>query len=213
MTRHELIATPETVHWGHFDATLTPVLSIDPGDEVVVHTVSGGAPGGADFARHDVAPGTRRDSRGAASGAGAAHPDRTDLRARRRAGRRAACPDRRHRAGRRLGLQLDQARQRRPARRFPVRAAGPFRHRSRTATVRTPWGMEIPRAPVFRRDGDGAPTAARGASPRSFPALSAAISTTGSFARRRRSICRWRSRARGSRSATAMPRRATAKFA
>lgn len=43
MTReHLLAATPETVHWGHFDAALPAVLEVDPGDFVVVDTVSGG---------------------------------------------------------------------------------------------------------------------------------------------------------------------------
>ena len=44
MARHELRPTPQTVHWGHFDAALPAVLAIDPGDEIVVDTVSGGAP-------------------------------------------------------------------------------------------------------------------------------------------------------------------------
>lgn len=39
---HELLPTPATVHWGHFDAALAPVLEIEPGDTVVVDTVSGG---------------------------------------------------------------------------------------------------------------------------------------------------------------------------
>jgi acetamidase/formamidase len=41
MTEHTLPPTPATVHWGHFDATLPPVLIIDPGDEVVLRSVSG----------------------------------------------------------------------------------------------------------------------------------------------------------------------------
>lgn len=40
---HHLAATPDTVHWGFFDATLPPVLSVDSGDTVTVTTVSGGA--------------------------------------------------------------------------------------------------------------------------------------------------------------------------
>ena len=31
---HHLPATPETVHWGFFDGTLTPVLTISSGDIV-----------------------------------------------------------------------------------------------------------------------------------------------------------------------------------
>lgn len=38
---HTLDPSPETVHWGHFDAALKPVLTIDSGDTVVITTVSG----------------------------------------------------------------------------------------------------------------------------------------------------------------------------
>ncbi len=37
-----LNAGPETCHWGFFDATLPAALTIDSGDEVTIHTVSGG---------------------------------------------------------------------------------------------------------------------------------------------------------------------------
>ncbi len=37
-----LDASPETVHWGFFDARLTPRLSIASGERVVISTVSGG---------------------------------------------------------------------------------------------------------------------------------------------------------------------------
>jgi len=42
MTHHHLSSSPETCHWGFFDATLKPVLSIESGDEVTVDTISGG---------------------------------------------------------------------------------------------------------------------------------------------------------------------------
>ena len=42
MAMHELNPAPTTVHWGYFDAALAPVLEIDPGDVVVVNSVSGG---------------------------------------------------------------------------------------------------------------------------------------------------------------------------
>jgi len=42
MTYHHLSSSPETCHWGFFDATLKPVLSIESGDEVTVDTISGG---------------------------------------------------------------------------------------------------------------------------------------------------------------------------
>ncbi|KIN72437.1 acetamidase/formamidase family protein [Sulfitobacter guttiformis] len=38
---NELKAGPETCHWGFFDATLPPVLTIKSGEEVVINTVSG----------------------------------------------------------------------------------------------------------------------------------------------------------------------------
>ena len=42
MTRHHrLDPTPETVHWGYFDASLPARLEVDSGDTVVVDTVSG----------------------------------------------------------------------------------------------------------------------------------------------------------------------------
>jgi acetamidase/formamidase len=43
MTTHRLDAAPETVHWGYFDASLKPLISIDSGDTVVISTVSGPA--------------------------------------------------------------------------------------------------------------------------------------------------------------------------
>lgn len=39
---HVLDPSPATVHWGYFDATLPPRLTVDSGDTVTVHTVSGG---------------------------------------------------------------------------------------------------------------------------------------------------------------------------
>ncbi|HEY9568417.1 MAG TPA: acetamidase/formamidase family protein [Thalassobaculum sp.] len=42
MQHHHLGASPETVHWGWFDAAQEPVLSIDSGDRITVQSVSGG---------------------------------------------------------------------------------------------------------------------------------------------------------------------------
>ncbi len=42
MTHHHLPSSPETCHWGFFEAKLTPVLAIESGDEVTVDTISGG---------------------------------------------------------------------------------------------------------------------------------------------------------------------------
>ena len=40
--RHRLRSSPETVHWGWFDAALAHVLSIDSGDRVTIESLSGG---------------------------------------------------------------------------------------------------------------------------------------------------------------------------
>ena len=42
MTHHHLHSSPETCHWGFFEAKLKPVLTVASGDEVTVDTVSGG---------------------------------------------------------------------------------------------------------------------------------------------------------------------------
>jgi len=42
MTTHRLDAAPDTVHWGYFDAALKPLITIEPGETVVISTVSGG---------------------------------------------------------------------------------------------------------------------------------------------------------------------------
>ena len=42
MTTHRLDASPDTVHWGYFDASLKPLISVASGDTVVISTVSGG---------------------------------------------------------------------------------------------------------------------------------------------------------------------------
>jgi acetamidase/formamidase len=38
---HELHSSPDTVHWGYFDAALPPVLTVASGDTVTLHCVSG----------------------------------------------------------------------------------------------------------------------------------------------------------------------------
>ena len=42
MTDHRLGSSPETCHWGFFDAALPPVLTIRSGDRVTVESISGG---------------------------------------------------------------------------------------------------------------------------------------------------------------------------
>lgn len=41
MPDHHVEAAPDTVHWGFFDATLRPVLTIESGETVTISTVSG----------------------------------------------------------------------------------------------------------------------------------------------------------------------------
>lgn len=41
MTHHRLDASPATVHWGHFDASLPPALTIESGDTITMTSVSG----------------------------------------------------------------------------------------------------------------------------------------------------------------------------
>ena len=41
MATHRLDASPDTVHWGYFDAKLKPLVTIDSGDTVTISTVSG----------------------------------------------------------------------------------------------------------------------------------------------------------------------------
>jgi acetamidase/formamidase len=39
---YRLDASPDTIHWGYFDAGLVPLLTVDSGDTVTISTVSGG---------------------------------------------------------------------------------------------------------------------------------------------------------------------------
>lgn len=41
-THHEIPCTPDTVHWGVFDAALPSIRTIAPGDTVTMHCISGG---------------------------------------------------------------------------------------------------------------------------------------------------------------------------
>jgi acetamidase/formamidase len=43
VAEHRLDASPDTVHWGYFDAGLAPLLTVEPGDTVTICTVSGSA--------------------------------------------------------------------------------------------------------------------------------------------------------------------------
>ena len=69
MTHHHLHASPETCHWGFFDATLPPVLTVASGDEVTIDTVSGGPDAVPDRAISRPAR-AARDPRSASGSAG-----------------------------------------------------------------------------------------------------------------------------------------------
>ncbi|MGO4714526.1 acetamidase/formamidase family protein [Bradyrhizobium sp. 2TAF24] len=56
MVHHHLRASPETCHWGFFDATLKPVLTVKSGDEVTVDTLSGGPEVLPDSSRFSIPP-------------------------------------------------------------------------------------------------------------------------------------------------------------
>src|SRR6202790_5087078 len=57
MTHHHLHASPETCHWGFFEAKLKPVLTIASGDEVTVDTITGGPDVEPDRKQVHVPPG------------------------------------------------------------------------------------------------------------------------------------------------------------
>jgi acetamidase/formamidase len=42
MAHHTLRSSPETCHWGYFEASRKPVLTVESGDEITIETVSGG---------------------------------------------------------------------------------------------------------------------------------------------------------------------------
>jgi acetamidase/formamidase len=42
-THHRLHASPETIHWGFFDAALKPVMRVASGDRVTIESISGSA--------------------------------------------------------------------------------------------------------------------------------------------------------------------------
>ena len=59
---YELKAIPQTVAWGHYDATDAPVLTIKSGDTVVIHTLLTNSPAGlekAGVAPADIEPALR----------------------------------------------------------------------------------------------------------------------------------------------------------
>jgi acetamidase/formamidase len=59
MATHRLDAAPDTVHWGFFDGTLKPLMTVNSGDTVTISTVSGAPaqmPKPADGSPLDIPP-------------------------------------------------------------------------------------------------------------------------------------------------------------
>src|ERR1700751_3586049 len=56
MPHQRLHSSPETCHWGFFEAKLKPVLTIDSGDEVTIATISGGPDVVPDRSKFHVPP-------------------------------------------------------------------------------------------------------------------------------------------------------------
>lgn len=59
MAPRALAVGPDTIHWGYFDAALAPVIVVDPGETIVVETVSGGPDETIDDANSCVRPALR----------------------------------------------------------------------------------------------------------------------------------------------------------
>ena len=153
---HVLRASPETCHWGFFDAGLKPVLTVASGDTVTMDCVSGGPdvlPEGRRL-RHPAGP--SGDPSRARAAARRAYSDRPDRGRGRRARRCARDPDPVDRSPAELGLHAHQAAFRHPAGRFPdppdlaYADRPPARHGDRAV------GSRDRAVAVFRRDGSGA---------------------------------------------------------
>ncbi len=56
MPHYDVFPTPDTVHWGHLDARRRPVIEIDPGDTVTIHSVSGSPSEASRNPTHSVRP-------------------------------------------------------------------------------------------------------------------------------------------------------------
>ena len=132
MTHHHLHSSPETCHWGFFEAKLKPVLTIASGDEVTIDTISGGPDVVPDRKPISRSARTRRGSRQKRADGARPHPDRPGRDRRRRARRRAGGRDSRRPAPAGLGLQSDPAAGRHPARRFPRNPAAEHSARPRS---------------------------------------------------------------------------------
>ncbi|MBO9197009.1 acetamidase/formamidase family protein [Rhizobium sp. 16-449-1b] len=56
MPHHDVFPTPDTVHWGYLDARRRPVIEIDPGDTVTIHSVSGSPAEASRNPAHSIRP-------------------------------------------------------------------------------------------------------------------------------------------------------------
>ena len=158
MATHRLEASPETVHWGFFDAKLPPQLTIDSGDTVTISTVSGtlgylpkpdSGPDGAAGAAGDPRQGAGQDRR-------AAHPHRAGGGARRQGRAGARGPHQGGRAVSGLGLQHRAAAGRRAARRLQGVSPDPHPARQAADDRQIAVGPRSRSQAVLRHHGGGA---------------------------------------------------------
>ena len=156
MTHHHLHSSPETCHWGFFEAKLKPVLTIASGDEVTIDTISGGPDVVPDRNRFHVPPElaeVHAKSERMVPGHILTGPVAVD---RRRTRRRAGSRNSRRQAPAGLGLQSDPAARRHAARRFPRDPAVEYSARSNADGGPAAVGARSAAGAVFRRHGRGA---------------------------------------------------------
>ena len=143
MTHHHLHSSPETCHWGFFEAKLKPVLTIASGDEVTVDTISGGPDVVPDHGKFHVPPELdevhARNERmvpghiltGPIAVDGAKPGDVLEV-------------EILDVSSGRTGVTIDPPARRHPARRFPRNAAAQHSARSKRMVGRLPWGLDLP---------------------------------------------------------------------
>ena len=210
-THHELAASPATCHWGSFDARLAPVLSIEAGDRVTVHTVSGApdvlpGPGFAVPPEHALIHDRLRPEPGPHILTG---PIRSKAPGAATCWRSASSRSRCGRTG--ATTRCDRCWARCPRISTSAAHAHPLDRRARSASC--PGALELPLAPFFGVMGVAPPAELGPAQHDRAARASAATSTTRSSSPARRSTCRSCRRARCSPPATATPHRATARSA
>ena len=149
MAHHHLKSSPETCHWGFFEAKLKPVLTIDSGDEVTVDTISGGPDQVPDKSKFHVPPELLEVHAKNERMVPGPYPDRAD--------RRRRCHARRCARGRYPRRQLRQDWGYNLIRPLAGTLPDDF-HETRLINIpldrsgmvgRLPWGLDLPLAPFF----------------------------------------------------------------